>query len=61
MCYLILDFQRCYKVLEIDESSDQEQIRMAYLQLVKRYHPDSGTEEANSDKFHEVRSNLTAR
>ncbi|KAJ8923317.1 hypothetical protein NQ315_001875 [Exocentrus adspersus] len=43
----------CYKILEIDENSDQEQIRAAYLKLVKRYHPDSGTEEANADKFHE--------
>lgn len=47
-------FQKCCKILEIDENSDQEQIRAAYLKLVKRYHPDSGTEEANVDKFHEV-------
>ncbi|XP_018561108.1 dnaJ homolog subfamily C member 28 [Anoplophora glabripennis] len=49
-----LDYKKCYQLLEIDENSDQEQIRAAYLKLVKRYHPDSGTEEANTDKFHEV-------
>ncbi|CAG9773776.1 unnamed protein product [Ceutorhynchus assimilis] len=48
------EYKRCFKVLEIDESSDPEQIRMAYLQLVKRFHPDSGTEEANVEKFHEI-------
>lgn len=48
------EYKRCYKILEIDESSDQEQIRMAYLHLVKKYHPDSGTEEANADKFQEI-------
>ncbi|XP_050309015.1 dnaJ homolog subfamily C member 28 [Anthonomus grandis grandis] len=47
-------YKKCFKILEIDESSDQEQIRIAYLQLVKRYHPDSGTEEANADKFQEI-------
>jgi len=48
------EYKKCFKVLGIDESSDQEQIRMAYLELVKRYHPDSGTEEANVDKFQEI-------
>nr|CAI5870267.1 unnamed protein product [Callosobruchus analis] len=49
-----VDYKECYKVLGIDESSDQEQIRKAYLNLVKRYHPDSGTEEACPEKFQQV-------
>ncbi|KAJ8959039.1 hypothetical protein NQ318_022294 [Aromia moschata] len=49
-----IDYKKCYKILEIEESSDQEQIRAAYLTMVKRYHPDSGTEEANAEKFQEV-------
>nr|AEE63548.1 unknown [Dendroctonus ponderosae] len=48
------EYKKCFKTLEIDERSDQEQIRIAYLQLVKRFRPDSGTEEANADKFHEI-------
>lgn len=46
--------QKCYKILGIPEDSDQEQIRAAYLVLVKKYHPDSGSNEANADKFLEV-------
>lgn len=38
----------------IEETKDQDKIKNAYLHLVKRYHPDSGTEEANEDKFREV-------
>ncbi|XP_066139790.1 dnaJ homolog subfamily C member 28 isoform X1 [Euwallacea fornicatus] len=48
------EYKRCFKILEIDESSDHEQIRSAYLALVKRYHPDSGTEESDVNKFHEI-------
>lgn len=47
-------FQKCYRILNISEDSDQEEIRKAYIKLVKRYHPDSGTNEANADKFAEV-------
>lgn len=41
-------------MLGISEDSDQEQIRTAYLTLVKKYHPDSGSAEANAEKFQEV-------
>ncbi|KAL1488907.1 hypothetical protein ABEB36_014694 [Hypothenemus hampei] len=47
-------YKKCFKILEIEETWDQEQIRIAYLKLVKRYHPDSGTEEANADKFYAI-------
>lgn len=47
-------FQKCYRILNISEDSNQEEIRKAYIKLVKRYHPDSGTNEANADKFAEV-------
>ncbi|XP_060521230.1 dnaJ homolog subfamily C member 28 [Cylas formicarius] len=49
-----IDLKNCYKILEIEETSDQEQIRMAYLKLVKQYHPDSGSEKANAHKFQEI-------
>lgn len=51
MCCLL---QRCYEILGLEEGCDQEQIRLAYLALVKRFHPDSGSKEASAEKFHEV-------
>ncbi|KAK9885282.1 hypothetical protein WA026_010776 [Henosepilachna vigintioctopunctata] len=49
-----LDIKRCYEILEIPEGSNQDQIRNAYLLLVKKYHPDSVSGKANADKFYEV-------
>ncbi|XP_023018927.2 dnaJ homolog subfamily C member 28 [Leptinotarsa decemlineata] len=49
-----VDYKKCFQILGIDETSDQEQIRSAYLSLVKRYHPDSGTDEASAKKFQEI-------
>lgn len=34
--------------------SDQETVRQAFLKLVKRFHPDSGSSEADPQKFQEV-------
>lgn len=48
--------QKCYSILGVKTDSDQETVRQAFLQLVKRFHPDSGTNEANSEKFQEVRN-----
>lgn len=36
------------------ESADQNTVRHAYLDLVKRVHPDSGTEEASAERFQKV-------
>lgn len=47
-------FQKYFNTLGIEETNDQDKIKKAYLKLVKRYHPDSGTDEANADKFQEV-------
>ena len=33
-----------YKVLGVNENATQEEIRAAYLQLVKKYHPDRYTD-----------------
>ena len=33
-----------YKVLGVSESASQEEIRAAYLKLVKKYHPDKYTD-----------------
>jgi DnaJ family protein C protein 28 len=50
----LMEYKKCYRILNISEDSNQEEIRKAYIKLVKRYHPDSGTNEANADKFAEV-------
>ena len=33
-----------YKVLGVSEGASQEEIRAAYLKLVKKYHPDKYTD-----------------
>ncbi|XP_021932986.1 dnaJ homolog subfamily C member 28 isoform X2 [Zootermopsis nevadensis] len=40
-----------FTVLEISSKSDQEQVRQAFLKMVKRFHPDSGSAEASAEKF----------
>ncbi|KAG8234070.1 hypothetical protein J437_LFUL013566 [Ladona fulva] len=41
--------------MNLPEDCDQEQLRQSYLNLVKKYHPDSGSPEADSVVFQEVR------
>ncbi|KAK5641419.1 hypothetical protein RI129_009966 [Pyrocoelia pectoralis] len=48
------EYKKCYEILNLPENSDQEAIRKAYLELVKRYHPDSSTDEADVKKFQEI-------
>jgi DnaJ homolog subfamily C member 28 len=52
----ILGFQKCFTVLGVEEYSDQNTIRSAYIKLVKKVHPDSGHPEASAEKFHEIDS-----
>ncbi|XP_014254316.1 dnaJ homolog subfamily C member 28 [Cimex lectularius] len=47
-------FKHCYLVLGIPEGSDQEMVRQAFLDLVKRYHPDSKSPEADPIKFQQI-------
>jgi DnaJ-domain-containing protein 1 len=46
--------QKDWKVLQVAENSDQDEVRRAYLNLAKIYHPDSGSKEADTSKFQEV-------
>lgn len=46
--------QQCYTILGVDESSDQNTVRNAYISLVKKLHPDSGHAEADQDRFQQV-------
>ncbi|KAK9501902.1 hypothetical protein O3M35_012538 [Rhynocoris fuscipes] len=50
------DVKIWYKILGVAENSDQETVRVAYLDMVKRYHPDSKSEEADANKFLEIES-----
>ncbi|HHS97858.1 MAG TPA: VWA domain-containing protein [Chloroflexi bacterium] len=43
-----------YEVLGVSPLATQEEIRRAYRALVRRYHPDSGTEEASATRFLEI-------
>lgn len=37
-----------------DENPDQNSVRRAYIDMVKKVHPDSGHPEASADKFQEI-------
>ncbi|XP_030385601.1 dnaJ homolog subfamily C member 28 [Scaptodrosophila lebanonensis] len=47
-------YQHCFRILGVHESADQDTVRLAYLDLVKRVHPDARTPEASSERFKEV-------
>ena len=46
--------QKYFTILGVSSDCDQEQVRQAFLNMVKRFHPDSGSPEANTDRFHLV-------
>lgn len=47
-------YQQCFRILGVHESVDQDTVRQAYLDLVKRVHPDADTDEASSERFQQV-------
>lgn len=47
-------FQKSYQVLDIPPNSSQDVVKQAFLELAKKYHPDSNSPEADIDKFVEV-------
>lgn len=54
--YLVLTLlfwklQECYHLLNLPLDSKQDAVRQAFLELAKKYHPDSGSPEADMDKF----------
>ncbi len=42
-----------YKILGIESSATPEEVKKAYFEMAKKYHPDSG-DESEVKKFHEV-------
>ncbi|XP_055911556.1 dnaJ homolog subfamily C member 28 [Eupeodes corollae] len=47
-------YQNCYRILGVEENSDQNTVRKAYIEIVKKVHPDSGHEEASAERFQQV-------
>ncbi|XP_055845924.1 dnaJ homolog subfamily C member 28 [Episyrphus balteatus] len=47
-------YQDCYRILGVAENSDQNTVRKAYIEIVKKVHPDSGHEEASAARFQQV-------
>ncbi len=43
-----------YAVLGVSPLATHEEIRHAYRKLVRRFHPDSGSEEASAERFQEI-------
>ena len=44
-----------FKTLELNEDSDRETVRRQYINLVKKYHPDTAKNgEQNLEKFHSI-------
>lgn len=43
-----------YEILGISKSADKKQIKSAYRELAKKYHPDKNSEPGAEDKFKEV-------
>ena len=43
-----------YEVLGVSKTATEEEIKKAYRQLAKKYHPDTSTEENAQEKFKEV-------
>ncbi len=50
--------KRSFQLLDLEQDEcAEEEIRKAYIRLVKKYHPDSSSGETNADHFSEVRIN----
>uniref|UniRef100_A0A182LSB4 J domain-containing protein n=1 Tax=Anopheles culicifacies TaxID=139723 RepID=A0A182LSB4_9DIPT len=47
-------YNKCYRLLGVNEQSDQNTVRNAYIALVKKLHPDSGHPDASAERFQEV-------
>ncbi|XP_023936844.1 dnaJ homolog subfamily C member 28 [Bicyclus anynana] len=45
------EIEESYRVLNIPKNSSQEEVKKAFLELAKKYHPDSMSPEADIDKF----------
>jgi len=56
---MVLPKKDLYRILGVPFNATQEQIKQAYRALVRRYHPDSGTEDASAARFREIHDAYT--
>lgn len=44
-----------YKILEVDATATPEQIKAAYREMAKKFHPDAvGASQGNADRFRDI-------
>lgn len=48
--------KKWYQTLGVTEDCEDETLRLAFVHLAKRFHPDSGTNEASALRFSEIES-----
>ncbi|KAL0104820.1 hypothetical protein PUN28_016454 [Cardiocondyla obscurior] len=48
--------KKFYETLGVAENCEDETLRLAFVHLAKRFHPDSGTSEADAVRFSEIES-----
>ncbi|WP_445362936.1 DnaJ C-terminal domain-containing protein [Microbulbifer sp. ANSA003] len=49
-----MEYKDYYKILGLDRSADQAQVKRAYRKLARKYHPDVSKEEGAEEHFKEV-------
>ncbi|XP_001602711.2 dnaJ homolog subfamily C member 28 [Nasonia vitripennis] len=50
------EIKKFHQILGVAEDCADEVLRLAFVNLAKRFHPDSGTKEANATRFSEIES-----
>ena len=53
---LLMEKPKCFEVLGIPDSSNEDQIKRAYLKLARKWHPDKNPSQSDKDaaKFKEI-------
>jgi len=53
-CFSTSD-QKLYKILNISQKANLHEVRNAYFQLAKKYHPDINKNPNSTQKFNEIK------